>query len=82
MDNTPVIASGTIFNLYNSVANLGLIAIGALTIAAFETIVGSYQISWQLAWVFLLIALIPGYYLTRNTDESDVQEIETETALW
>jgi len=74
MDNTPAVASGTIFNLYNSVANLGMLAIGALTIAAFETIVGSYQISWQLCWVFLLIALIPGYYLTRNASETKAQE--------
>jgi MFS family permease len=74
MDNTPAVASGTIFNLYNSVANLGMIAIGALAIAAFESFVGSYQISWQLSWVFLLIALIPGYYLTRNTNETERQE--------
>jgi len=70
MDNTPVIASGTIFNLYNSIANVGLIAIGALSIAAFEGFVGSYQVGWQLAWVFLLIALIPGYYLTRRVHET------------
>jgi MFS family permease len=69
MDNTPAVASGTIFNLYNSIANVGLIAIGALAIAAFEGYTGSYQVGWQLAWVFLLIALIPGYYLTRNKDE-------------
>jgi MFS family permease len=74
MDNTPAVASGTIFNLYNSVANLGMLAIGALTIAAFETTVGSYQISWQLCWVFLLIALIPGYYLTRNAVKDEVGE--------
>jgi MFS family permease len=66
MDNTPPIASGTIFNLYNSIANVGLIAIGAIAIAALEGFVGSYQIGWQLAWVFLIIALIPGYFLTRR----------------
>ncbi|MHA2160716.1 MAG: MFS transporter, partial [Candidatus Thorarchaeota archaeon] len=72
MDNTPAVASGTIFNLYNSIANVGLIAIGALSIAAFEGFVGSYQVSWQLAWVFLLIALIPGYYLTRKSGDDDL----------
>jgi MFS family permease len=77
MDNTPAIASGTIFNLYNSIANVGLIAIGAVTIAAFEGLVGSYQVGWQLAWVFLIIALIPGYYLTR-TQLGDEDEIEEE----
>ena len=74
MDNTPSIASGTIFNLYNSIANVGLIAIGALAIATFQSLVGSYQVGWQLAWVFLLIALIPGYYLTRNNQEAEFQE--------
>jgi MFS family permease len=74
MDNTPAVASGTIFNLYNSIANVGLIAIGALAIASFESFVGSYQVGWQLTWVFLLIALIPGYYLTRNSQEAEVQE--------
>jgi len=74
MDNTPPITSGTIFNLYNSIANVGLIAIGALAIAAFESLVGSYQIGWQLAWVFLIIALIPGYYLTKRSREPEFQE--------
>jgi len=74
MDNTPSIASGTIFNLYNSIANVGLIAIGALAIATFQSFVGSYQVGWQLVWVFLLIALIPGYYLTRNNQEAEFQE--------
>jgi MFS family permease len=75
MDNTPAIASGTIFNLYNSIANVGLIAIGAITIAAFEGFVGSYLLSWQLAWVFLIIALIPGYYLSRTQREEKEEEL-------
>ncbi len=74
MDNTPPIASGTIFNLYNSIANVGLIAIGALAIAVFESFVGSYQVGWQLAWVFLIIALIPGYYLTKRNRNNEFQE--------
>ena len=77
MDNTPTIASGTIFNLYNSIANVGLIAIGSLAIASFEGFVGSYQIGWQLAWVFLLITLIPGYYLSKSGRETveDTEEM-------
>ena len=77
MDNTPAIASGTIFNLYNSIANVGLIAIGSLAIASFEGFVGSYQVGWQLAWVFLLIALIPGYYLSKSGRETmeDTEEM-------
>ncbi len=71
MDNSPKIASGTLFNLYNSIANLGLIAVGALTIALFTDFMGSYQLGWQLAWVFLLIALIPGYYLTKDDSEQE-----------
>ena len=77
MDNSPAIVSGTMFNLYNSIANMGLIAIGAISIAAFEAYVGSYQVGWQLAWVFLLIALIPGYYLSKSSRETveDTEEM-------
>ncbi|MFW9786183.1 MAG: MFS transporter [Candidatus Thorarchaeota archaeon] len=74
MDNTPSIASGTIFNLYNSIANVGLIGIGALAVAGLESYTGTYQASWQLLWVFLIIALIPGYYLTRKKIETDTDE--------
>jgi MFS family permease len=76
MDNSPTIASGTIFNLYNSIANIGLIAIGAIAIAGLEAYVGSYQVGWQLAWVFLLIALIPGYYLAKKPKEAAETSVE------
>ena len=56
--------------------NVGLIAIGAITIAAFEGLIGSYLLSWQLAWVFLLIALIPGFYLTRTHREEEIEDEE------
>ncbi|MBY8998386.1 MAG: hypothetical protein KGD60_11700 [Candidatus Thorarchaeota archaeon] len=66
------------FNLYNSLANFGLIAMGAITIAALGNFVGSYQIGWQLAWVFLILALIPGYYLAKSSHETveDADEIQ------
>ncbi|MBN2231083.1 MAG: hypothetical protein JW779_15975 [Candidatus Thorarchaeota archaeon] len=60
MDHSPRIVSGTMYNLYNSLSNLGQIAIGAIVIAALVQIFASYQIGWQFAWVFLLIALLIG----------------------
>lgn len=70
MDNSPTVVSGTMFNLYNSLANFGLIAMGAIAIASFGAYVGSYQVGWQLAWVFLLLALIPGYHLVKSSHET------------
>lgn len=63
MDYSSTSISGTMFNLYNSISNVGMLAIGAITIATFVEIFGSYQLGWQFGWVFLFIALIPGYIL-------------------
>lgn len=51
---------------------------GVITIAALGNFVGSYQIGWQLAWVFLILALIPGYYLAKSSHETveDADEIQ------
>ncbi len=66
MDNSPVVAAGTMYNLYNSISNLGQVAIGAILIAMFVEAIGDYRIGWQLAWVFLLLSLVPGYLLVRK----------------
>jgi MFS family permease len=66
MDNSPVVAAGTMYNLYNSISNLGQVAIGAILIAMFVEAVGDYRIGWQLAWMFLLLSLVPGYFLVRK----------------
>ncbi len=63
MDHSPPSVSGTMYNLYNSLSNIGQLAIGAIAIAYFVEILGSFALGWQLGWVFLLVALIPGYYL-------------------
>jgi MFS family permease len=63
MDHSLPSISGTMYNLYNSLSNIGQLAIGAIVIAFFVEIFSSYQIGWQLGWVFLLLALIPGYLL-------------------
>jgi MFS family permease len=64
MDHSPQSISGTMYNLYNSLSNVGQLAIGAIVIAFFvELFGGNYQLGWQLGWVFLFIALVPGYYL-------------------
>ncbi|MEM4735043.1 MAG: MFS transporter [Candidatus Thorarchaeota archaeon] len=66
MDYSPRAVSGTMYNLYNSLSNVGQIAIGAIMIAYLVELVGSYQVGWQLGWVFLFLALIPGYVLVRK----------------
>jgi hypothetical protein len=43
MDNSPSIVGGSVYNLYNSLSNVGQIAIGSIAIAAFVTIVGDYR---------------------------------------
>ncbi len=68
MDNSPSVVAGTVYNLYNSVSNIGQLAIGSLLIGALADYLigmgtGSYQQAWQLAILFLLLALLPGYYL-------------------
>ncbi len=63
MDHSPRIVSGTIYNLYNSLSNLGQIALGAIVIAALVQILQSYQYGWQISWVFLLISVYIGYIL-------------------
>ncbi|TFG34607.1 MFS transporter [Candidatus Thorarchaeota archaeon] len=63
MDYSPRIVSGTMYNLYNSLSNLGQIAIGAIAIAALVEVLQSYQIGWQVASVFLLVGLYIGHVL-------------------
>jgi len=51
------------YNLYNSLSNIGQIAIGAILIALLVVFVGDYRIGWQIACIFLFLALIPAYFL-------------------
>ncbi|MBD3408292.1 MAG: MFS transporter [Candidatus Lokiarchaeota archaeon] len=68
MDNSPAIVGGTMYNFYNSISNLGQIAIGAILIAYLGEVVfsGNLQLGWQLAWVFLLLSLPVAYKLVKE----------------
>ena len=58
--------SGTMFSFYNSMANIGQIALGALIINAIRKSVGSYLVAMQVASGFILMTLIPGFYLLKK----------------
>ena len=71
MDNSPSILAGTMMNLYNSISNIGQLAIGAIIIAYIALLFGgNYIIGIQITILFFMIALIPGWYLiTRYRQE-------------
>ncbi|MHA1717938.1 MAG: MFS transporter [Promethearchaeota archaeon] len=58
--------SGTMFSFYNSMANIGQIALGALIINAIRESIESYLIAMQVASGFILLTLIPGLYLIKK----------------
>lgn len=58
--------SGTKFSFYNSMANIGQIALGALIINALRESTGNYLIAIQVASVFILVILLPGFYLLKK----------------
>ena len=57
--------AGSLYNWYMSVSNIGQITLGAILIAQMTKVVGSYRYSMQFASVFLVLALIPGFFLIR-----------------
>jgi hypothetical protein len=78
IQNSPSVVGESIYNLYNSLSNIGQIALGSILIAAFVEIVGDYRFGWQLDILFLFIALIPGLYLARILrDEAFTEEPDT-----
>jgi len=57
MDYSPTILGGTMFNLYNSISNIGQIAIGTNLIFALILLMPT-KIAWQFFSLFLLIAAL------------------------
>ena len=81
MDNSPSIVAGSMYNLYNSLSNLGQTAIGALMIAALVEALSDFRLGWQLAVVFLVVALLPGYLLARWREERGPSSEEELTVI-
>ncbi len=81
MDNSPSIVAGSMYNLYNSLSNLGQTAIGALMIAVLVEALSDFRLGWQLAVVFLVVALIPGYLLARWHEERGPSSEEEITVI-
>lgn len=74
MDYSPSIIGGTMFNLYNSLSNIGQFAIGSITIALLIPVIGLEE-AWQLASLFLVLAIIPALVLIRSYDAEVVEGI-------
>ena len=69
MDFSARILAGTSFNLYNSLSNIGQIAVGAVLIAILADSFG-YKLAWQVCSVFLVLAFIIAYFVFgKNIDE-------------
>lgn len=85
MDNSPSIVAGSMYNLYNSLSNLGQTAIGAILIAALVDALGDFRLGWQLAVVFLVLAIFPGFFLAKwrelrtSSNEQDIVLIDGES---
>ena len=69
MDFSHRVLAGTAFNLYNSLSNIGQIAVGSVLIAIIANFVG-FKVAWQLSSVFLILALLIAYKIfNENIDE-------------
>lgn len=57
--------AGSLYNWYMSMSNVGQITLGSIIIAQLAAPLGGYQYSMQSASVFLLLALIPAFFLIK-----------------
>lgn len=57
------------YNLYNSLSNVGQLAIGAITIGIIVDLLGDFRLGWQIGILFLILALIPGLALAKWREE-------------
>jgi MFS family permease len=75
MDNSPSILAGTMMNLYNSISNIGQLALGAIIIAYVALLFGgNYIIGIQITIAFFILALVPGWYLVTRYRQSKKDE--------
>lgn len=74
MDYATTVLGGTMFNLYNSISNIGQFALGSIIIFSLTQIL-DLKVSWQFTSIFLLIAIIPAILLLKNYDSYDVERI-------
>jgi MFS family permease len=58
--------TGTMYNWYNSISNVGQLSIGTFVIAALVDAGLSYPIAMQICGVALILSLIPGIMLIRK----------------
>jgi len=58
--------TGTMYNWYNSVSNIGQLSVGTLVIAALVDAGASYPLAMQICSVALILSLIPGIMLIKK----------------
>ncbi|MFW9923261.1 MAG: MFS transporter, partial [Candidatus Thorarchaeota archaeon] len=71
--------AGTLYNWYMSISNVGQITLGSIIIAKLAFPLGGYQYSMQSASVFLILALIPAFFLIRwlkKAKEKKINEMD------
>ncbi|MBD3408293.1 MAG: MFS transporter [Candidatus Lokiarchaeota archaeon] len=80
MDYSPSILGGTMFNFYNSMANVGQLVIGSVLIAYVGEVIfqGNLQFGWQVASVFLFLSILISMKLIRNYQVEGSTEPATE----
>lgn len=72
MDFSARVLAGTSFNLYNSLSNIGQIAVGAVLIAILADSLG-FAAAWQICSVFLILAFIIAYFVF----DKDIEELQS-----
>ncbi len=58
--------TGTMYNWYNSVSNIGQLSIGTIVIAALVDAGSSYPVAMQICGIAVLLSLIPGIMLIKK----------------
>lgn len=58
--------SGTMYSWFNSMANLGQLALGAQLINIVELLTNNYLISMQVATIFIFLSIFPGLKLIQH----------------
>jgi len=68
--------AGTLYNWYNSMANIGQVALGVMMISFVQRLTGSFKFGMQIASVFILLTLIPGIPLIRRLFKKQKGQLE------
>jgi MFS family permease len=68
--------AGTLYNWYNSMANIGQVALGVMLIRLVADFTGSLKFGMQIASIFILLTLAPGIPLIRRLFKKQNKKLE------